>query len=250
MVGLFLAGGICMGISALYVKEKKALISDHVIKGMLAANFELIEYAPRKSFLRGQLKDSQLRGWARTMGNDFLRARYKGISFAFSDVFLSGLSRRDPVRFKGQWLILDLHKEIPASLILSQMLTVSQIQNGIGSGAWVNIELPPFRGTFVALTKSPELLPRVLTPAFAGFLLALRQSFAFNNEKHLFFEGTQAHIGINTNHDSFELKAGDDMQDIPALRERIQGEIDFIKEIIDGFLLTEWLFEGEQSERR
>jgi len=236
-------GGLLLWGSRACIKEKKVIISAHVIQGMLADNFELIEYIPHHFFQKQQLGVSQLQGWSTNKGNDFFRAKYKGVSFAFSDVWL-GNGRT--TTFKGHWLILDLHKEIPAPLIISELEKWGEL----GQEAWIYMAQEPFRDTFTTLTKSPELLSQVLTPAFIEFLLTTRHpfgyTFSFHQPKHLFFGGTQVHFSIHTNHDSFE--PCDDAQDVPALRVRVQREIDFIKNVIDGFLLIDGLFEEEKSD--
>jgi len=234
-----IVGGVCLYISRRYVKEKKALISDHVVKGMLADNFELIEYASQETFSEEQIQVSQLRGWNQITGNDWFRAKHNDVSFAFSDVVLRQAGgRSSSTKFRGQWLILDLHKEFSAPLLISEIE-----QKGMFSRrARAQMEQTSFEvedTTFTVLTESPEIIPQVLTPKFREFLSTTTSREMFYYEKHLFFMDKQVHIGIGTWHDLFEPCSN--VQDIPALRERIQSEIDFIKEIIDGFLLIEGL---------
>ena len=230
-----------------YGKEEKALVGAQVVESLLAGNFELIEYAPQKSFSMEQLLASQLRGWSSFEGNDFFRGTYKGVSFAFSDVQLA------PLFFKGQWLILDLHREMPAPLMISEL----EDRGSFGKKARVQIEEPPkahiaqaqFSNTFTILTDTSDLVSQVLTPDFMEFLLGIGPppaSSASHTGKHLLFEGKQVHIFIYSDHDLFEL-AGSEVQNIPAFLERVQREIDFIKRVIDGFLLIEGLFEGRES---
>jgi len=231
-------GAICLYISNSYGKEKKALISKHVIQGVLEENFELVKYAPLESFSEEQLRISQLRGWNKFKGNDFFQAKYKNVSFQFSDVWL-GRSRAN--RLKGQWLILDLYREIPAPLIISEL----ERRGDLGRKARVQLEQTPFSDRFTVLTESPDSIPKILTPEFIEYLLTADDQ-SFYNGQHLFFMGKQAHYGINSELDLFE--PCDNVQNIPALRERVQEEIDHIKRIIDGFLLIEGLFQGAETE--
>jgi len=242
--------GWLMGAPALD-EIKKAFFSIYVVEDMLADNFERVEYLPHESLSDKQLHRSQLRGWNMSTGNDFLKAKYRGVSFEFSDVELSSRTHRDrfdTMIFLGQWLILDLHKRIPAPLLVSEF----ENKDSLGEETQVHIERYPLGDTFTVLTELPELVLCVLTPAFMEFLLRHRFSnsedpFSSNARTlHLFFWGRQVQIGINSRRNFFEPRGPG--QDISALRERIQGEIDFIKEIIDGFLLIEWLFQREQSE--
>jgi len=239
--------GWLMGAPALD-EIRKALISLYVVEGMLADSFELIEYVPQESISDKQLRASQLRGWNMNTGNDFFEAKYRGVSFAFSDVELSSQTGRDSYGatvFLGQWFILDLHEKISAPLLISEWETLDRIDE--------EIEVPLEEGllgdTCTVRTESPDLAEQVLTPAFMAFLSNLRESstdalFIHERQLHLFFWGRQVHIGINSRRDFFEPR--ENAQDIPALRAQIQGEIDFIKGIIDGLLLLEWLFPGKQ----
>jgi len=233
-------GGICIYMSRQYLKKKKELISEHVIKGMLADNFELIEYSPHEAVSEEQLRESQLRGWNTRRGNDRFQAKYKGVSFAFSDVTLIQSSGRSSgTRFKGQWLIFDLPQAFPVPLLISEMEHKGKFSRQDRAQMEQRKE-----GAFTVLPGDTELVSRVLTPAFQAFLAETSKQF-FYNERHLFFTSKQAHIGINTRQDLFE--PCNNVQDIPALRERIQGEIDYIKNVVDGFLLT-GLFARETAE--
>lgn len=228
LLGAALGGG-CFYKSTLYTKKKKALISTHVIQGMLADNFALTHYAPEETFSEGQLRTSQLRKWNSFNGNDWFKAEYQGIVFTFSDVGLYQQGRHRHKVFKGQWLILTLQKEVPAPLIISQL----ERRGELGRRARVPIEQKPFGDIFTVLTEMPAIVPQVLTPDFMEFLITIRHS-APNTELHLFLDGNQAHMGLSTDTDLFEPCS--DIQNIPALRQRVQGEIDYIKRVLDGFV--------------
>ncbi|MCL2843502.1 MAG: DUF3137 domain-containing protein [Oscillospiraceae bacterium] len=190
-----IAGGAFFYISTLFItEEKKALISTHIVQGMLADNFELVRYLPKETFTEGQLKRSQLRGWNAHIGNDWFQAEYKGITFSFSDVKLMSEGRDWTPFFKGQWFIVDLHKEMAAPLIISEL----ERRGALGRGARIQIEQKPFGDIFTVLTESPSLIPQVLTPDFMEFLVAIRHSLS-HTEIHLFFDGEQAQKKIYLN---------------------------------------------------
>jgi len=237
-----IVGGACLYMRHLCVKEKKALISTHVVQGMLEDSFELIEYDPCVTFVEEQLSVAQLRRWNSHSGNDFFRAKYKGITFSFSDVkLLQSSGRHTSTRLWGQWLILDLHKAILASLVLSELEGDGLFGGLFDRRTRATIKQEALSETFTAITESPEVVSQVLTPEFMEHLLATRRSFS-QDERHLFFGGEQAHFGRNSGRDFFEPCCN--VEDIPAVRERIQKEIDAIKEILDGFLLIAGLFQG------
>jgi len=201
-------------------------VSAHVIGGVLADNFELVKHDPQESISGEQLRASRLRGWGRSEGSDFFEAKYKGISFVFSNVKLYDERIRGETILDGQWLVLDLRKEMPGALMISGLEKEDRLDK-----ATVQIE------QFAVRTEFPELVSEVLTPAFVLFLLSMRPRV------HLFFEGKQLYFGVDAGKYLFE--PWFKVQEIPALRERVQREIDDIKRIIDGCLLLDWLFQEE-----
>jgi len=230
-----------------YTEQQKALIGTHVIEGMLAENFELIKYAPNLSLKEEQLVVSQLRGWDRHTGNDVFQAKYKGITFTFSNIrLLRGARYGGPTVSKGQWLILDLHKENSTPLMISTL----EKRGGFVKEARVKVKPEGISERFTLLTEAPETIPQILPPDFIEFLITPRHPLGHKvsyHEIHVFFGRTQVYIGLQTHHDLFEL--GDDMRDIPAFRRRVQKEINYIKSTIKAFSLIESLFGSEESDK-
>lgn len=222
--------------------DMRALISTHVVQGMLEDNFELIEYRPKEFISTAKVRSSYL-PWSVTGGTDFFRAKYRGVFFEFSDVWLYS----ERLGRKAQWLILGLHREIPTPLMISgweprgEHFSKQARQERVSGN----------RIRYAVFTESPDLLPHVLTPAFQEFLFKPHNSLLYTPSKHIFFKEAHAHFGIGIGargRDFFEPCRN--VQDIPAFRERVQEEIDCIKNIIDGFLLIEWLFPGAETDGR
>ena len=244
-------GGISLFISNNFTKEKKTLISSHVITGMLAEQFELYSYNPLSTFSQEEVERSELRRWHRISGNDMLAANYRGVNFHFADVKLVRQSGRSShTVFKGQWLILDLPNEISAPLMISTLEKKGRFPRGQRNSIPTGNE--HFDSKFTVLTENPELVPQIVTNSLISFLLPtnyenidfddpLAMSFMQLSEHHLFFKGKEAQIGIHSGRDLFEPCRNVD--DIPALRERILSEMDEIKAIIDAFLQIDALFE-------
>ena len=238
-------GVACRLLKRRYHKKAKAIISTYITSELLAEHFELLQYDPLRFFFTEELKVSKLGGWHWSKGNDFFQACYRGVHFRFSDIKLQYFSllslkinKTDTV-FRGQWLILDLHKELPTSLMVSDM-------EEKGAHSRILTEHKDFDRAFMVLTEQPDIVPQVLTPGFMDFLLKPRNSISPRDAKHLFFTTKAVHIAISTGEDLFEPCRK--TSDMAALRERITSEISMIKEIIDGFSLTEVLFSDEQSE--
>jgi len=250
-------GGISLFISNNFTKEKKALISSHVIAGMLAEQFALESYNPLSTFSQEEVERSELRRWHRISGNDMFSASYRGVSFRFADVKLVRQSGRSShTVFKGQWLILDLPNEISAPLMVSELEKKGRFPRALRTSIPTGNE--HFDSKFTVLTENPELVPQIVTNDLISFLLPtnyenidfddpLAMSFMQLSEHHLFFKGKEAQIGIHSGRDLFEPCRNVD--DIPALRERILDEMDDIKKVIDGFLLIEHLFGAVVEER-
>ena len=227
---IVIAGVICIGISGSYKSKKKTIISEHIVQAMLEDNFGQVEYNATETFSDEQLTASGLR-WTGSSGNDVFKTEYKGVTFAFSDVVLwRGSGRNQTDVLHGQLLIIDLHREFPTPLMVSEL----EKSRDIFSKEDRQRQL---EGRFRVFCKSDELATQVLTPGFMQFLNTISES------QHLFFDGKTVHYGRYTKDDFFEPCSN--VRDIPAVRKRIQSEIDCIKRIIDRFLANEYLFPGE-----
>jgi|GEM_PF-253569 len=240
---------LCFILAKRCYKKMKRLITNNIVDDMLAESFEMIAHMPGKYISQQTLDTALLRGWWDSRGNDFLQAKRGGAHFTFSDVELTmqRSKRLNSTIFKGQWLILERGKEIVSSVVITE-IEVEDLPQKYGS---FEARLPKiwtgnaeFGKRFIVRGKDPDTAFSILTPDFMEFLLSLRKQTGHN--MHFCFVGKHLHIGINTNQDFFELDKG--TPDIPKLREKIQEEINRIKEIIDQFSQHRWLFEpGEET---
>ena len=238
-------------ISRSFTKKKKALISTYIVEELLNERFSLAHYDPLDTFSDEILASSALRRWHRSKGNDFFAATYRGVSFQFADVRLIRQSGRNShTVFQGQWLLLDLHHEISSPLMVSSIEKKGhfprQFRTSIPTGNAI------FDKEFTVLTETPELVPKIVTEGLITFLLPKNHEsidadypFALSpqNEYHLFFKDKRMHIAINSGRDLFEPCSNVD--NIPAMRERILREIGSIQEIIDLMLGIPALFQTE-----
>jgi len=241
MLLLFAVSSTSFYLSRQYTNKKKTLIGTHLLHAMLAEQFELYHFDPLAYFLVNELNISQLRPglWNATEGNDLFHASYRGVTFHFSNIRLfddtQSRYRNSNWRLKGQWLILDLHKEIPAPLMISEL----EHKGRMGKDAKIETGNPDFDKRFTVLCEHPAVVPQVLTGEFMEFLLHFDCIFAYN-QRHIFFKENAVHIGIKS--DRYLFSPWSYIRDIPALRERILDEMDDIKKVIDGFLLINALF--------
>jgi len=231
----------CLHMMSKYTKKKKRLISANVVHDMLASAFELSIYDPDRHVGEYWVQKSQLKGWDNMQGSDFIRAKYRGIDFTFSDVTLTAKrGKYTATIFSGQWLIVDMGKTIGVPVVVSELARKDILRD---TRSKVQMENVAFSRQFTVLTEDPLIAFYVLTPHFMEFIMSSR-SLA-KGKKHLCFADTNAHVAINTRSDSFE--PCKNVTDIPVLRGRIQDEIDFIKSVIDELLLNERLFDPKQS---
>jgi len=239
-VGLILCL-VFFGMHAKYTEKKKRLISANVVHDMLADAFELSIYDPDRNIGEYWVQKSQLKGWNNMQGSDFIRAKHRGVDFTFSDVELTARSGKYTTTiFSGQWLIVDLSKAIGAPVVVSELARKGIL---LDTRSKVQMENLAFSKQFTVLTEDPHTAFYVLTPHFMEFLMSSRP--LSKGRKHLCFTDANAHVAIATGNDSFE--PCQNVTDIPALRRRIQDEIDFIKSVIDELLLNERLFNPEKE---
>jgi len=100
-----------------------------------------------------------------------------------------------------------------------------------------------FNEQFNVLTEDPHTAFYILTPQFMEIILSARER-AYD-KKHMCFTGEHLHIAIDTESDFFEAR-----RSVVALKARVQNEIDYIKNIIDEFLLNERLFNPREATHR
>jgi hypothetical protein len=144
-------------------------------------------------------------------------------------------SRNDVTVFKGQWLIINLNKEVKPPLFVSEL----KVRVFKKSQANVQTENEEFNKKFNIKTDDESTAFNILTPRFMEFILTAEE--IIKGKKHLCFKGSQVFIVIETGKDSLE--PGREAKDVMQLRARIQDEMAYIKSIIDELLLNKHLFD-------
>ena len=227
-------------IASIYSKVKKQLIID-IVQDALKNNFELLEYHPDEHISKVTVLESKLFNWNRINGSDLFHANYRGVGFMFSDLQLRSKRKKQTITiFSGQWLVINMGKEIDPSVTVTELSGKSLAGD---KRSKVQMESEAFNKEFAVFTENAHKAFYVLTPHFMEFIMSLKQ---FTESRiHLCFTKNIASIAINTRRDSFEPYQCE--QDIAALRVRIQNEVDFIKRIVDGFLRNEQLFDPKSD---
>ena len=253
ILGVTVIGSIFSTVSLLIIRtryedNRKRLI-ENVVHNMLKKNFDLIAYKPAESFDSKQLAQSMLLGWNAHEGNDYFEARYRGVKFAFSDVRLSMLittsrGQSEVPVFTGPWMIIDTNKPVKVPVVVSEIKDKGSMDSRRCKVHMENIE---FDNQFNVFTEDPHTAFYVLTPNFMENILSARERTF--GRKHMCFAGSRAHVAVDTKFDFFGYRRGDE-NNLPALEARLQGEIDYIKDIIDELLLNERMFNPREASNR
>jgi hypothetical protein len=238
-------------------KELKCIVSNHIVRGVLAEAFELITFMPGAHIGQNIINASGLfpsagffkGGWNRISGSDLVAGVYKGVRFSFSDLHLqeergSGKNRKVTTIFKGQWLIIDYEKELPHGLTLRVRGGGKMRTHGVGNRAKSDIETEnmEFNKKFQIQTRDPHTAFYVLTPHFMEYILKAKQRSGA--QAHFRFDRRQVHIALHNGRDLFEPTGKNlfAMDNIATLKMQMQWDVNYITNIIDELLLNENLF--------
>jgi len=239
-VGLvvFILGLVFVARQRKHLKKAKQLISDNITRDALEEAFELIEYDSQKHIGGDLYWEAKPGFWAMSKGNDYIRAKYRGVEFMFSDVHF-GADHAPDILFVGQWLIVSLSKEIDPPILISEWKIPERwgLQNALIE---YNIQYEDGDHIHVFWTNKGDehRVRNVLTPRFVETIMPTY------GHKHMCFTGNRFHFAIGTWGDLFE--ACKAMSDISAARAMVQEDVDSLKNlveaIIDELLLNEHLF--------
>jgi membrane protein implicated in regulation of membrane protease activity len=236
------AVGVIFYTRALISENKlKCIVGSSIIRGVLSDTFELTNYSPGCHIHSDVITETKLvTNWNRAGGSDLIEGSYRGVRFSFSDMLLrqvsSGKNSRSVTKFEGQWLIVELKKELPEKVIIRED---SKARSDVETE---NIE---FNKKFRIETSDPHTAFFVLTPHFMEYILRINKRA--NAKTHLCFCGKKAHIALHSGRDLFEPAAKKlyDIKNIDMLRNQMQWDAKYITGIIDELLLNEALFNSE-----
>jgi len=227
---------------SIHRNTKKQLISVNITRDILENSFELLEYNPDDGIPSELLRESNLS--KKVMVNrtsDYIRGRHKGVNFQFSDVKLTvPIGRSDKTVFTGQWLIVDLDKEINPAVTISNRGNRLMIDRT----STVEMENVKFNRDYIVSAADRHMAFYVVTPKMMEFIQSMGRTVF--GKQHICFVKNHLHIAVDTEIDSFE--PCKDSKDLDALRKRIENETNFIKWAIDHLLHDERLFNIKKGE--
>jgi len=236
--------------------KAKNLLAYHLTLDVITEVFDEVTYAalvrPADEILR---EPNVIQRWDRANGSDTVTGKYKGHTILFCDIELEaeyesedsdGHSSKDYITvFKGQWLMCELGREVPAKLRLreNEEFTGKVSKKIFGERTKyesdIQTENMEFNKRFQILTKDEHSAFYILTPHFMEFII--NADDAADSQIYLSFMEKRVYILLHNWKDSFELNTGDG-DNLPALRERMRSELKFITSILDELFKNEYLF--------
>ncbi len=253
---MFIPAAVFAVMSANAGGKAKTLLANNITRDIFSEVFDECIYAAGYRLPDELLREAALiSNWDRASGSDLVSAKYKGHTINFSDIELEeevecedsdgNTSTSYETRFKGQWMILELGREVPAMLRLreniertgkiSKKIFGERIENKDD----VKTENEAFNKRFQILTEDEHSAFYILTPHFMEFIM--RADDAANTRTYLSFTQNRVHIACYTGRDSFELQKNDGAN-LEAVRARMKSELRYITSIADELLQNEYLF--------
>jgi hypothetical protein len=194
-------------------------------------------------------------------GSDYLKGKYKGCEVECCDFEVTKLTRKTEIDsdgqltkseeyetlFKGQWMSCQLRKPVPGKVRVCETAsraTLSPLRFIAGERARaikgdVETENTAFNEKFQILDDGHSAL-LILTPHFMEYVLST-DSKAHGRTRRC-FSGDRVHIAVHNRKDLFEVKKKKELNNIPALKERIQGELKYLTDILDELFQNDNLF--------
>lgn len=191
-----IAAFVLFAISSKESNKAKTLLANNITRDIVSQIFDECIYASNHRLPNSLLREADLiTSWDDAMGSDLVSGRYKGHAINFSDITLTeeveqtdaegNTTTTNVTKFRGQWLILELGREVPAKLRLREnaertgkfskaILGDRKILKGD-----VQVESEEFNKRFQILTEDAHSAFYILTPHFIEFILKadVRQKF-------------------------------------------------------------------------
>lgn len=258
---MFIPAAVFVIMSSKVSGTAKSLLANNVTRDIISEVFDECIYAAHYRLPDETLREAALiPDWDRASGSDLVSAKYKGHTINFSDIELEErVDRTDSdgdtstsyiTKFKGQWIILELGRAVPAKLRLrenierSGKLSKKIFGERIENKSDLQTENEAFNKRFQILTEDPQSAFNILTPHFIEFIMHVDN--AANAETDICFIENRVHIACHTGRDSFELQKNDGAN-LEQIRMRMRFELRYITSIADELLKNEYLF-GSSNE--
>ena len=197
--------------------------------------------------------------WFRFTGNDYFSGSYQGCGIECCNVEITKYwtvlekdedgneQEREELEtsFKGLWMICKLQKPLRATIRIREkedtpLLFRKFAGKRINAKSDVETENTAFNEQFQILTSDEHSAFYLLTPHFMECILSVDGKA--NGRTMLCFSSNQAHIAIHTGKEAFATKKDAELRNPEVLKQRIQGELQYVTRILDDILQNENLF--------
>src|SRR5690554_359608 len=221
-----------------YQKRKK--FKEVVVYPVLKEIFTDLEYGYMKGFDKRRIYDTNLvsRG-NRYRSDDYIKARYHGIDFEFSDVLIQNETKTNDTThtttyFRGQWIIVRPKRKIQGRLYVID----NRFKHSNPKGFWffkdkslesVSMESERFNREFDVYAESAHEAFYMLNPQ-----MLLRLKEIHEEDVSFYFDGHELHIAIYSNTSLFEPRLFDKV-DIALHRDEIKSAMLNVLKYVDVF---------------
>ena len=243
------AVGFCATNIKMINAKLRKLAGRTVIGGELEKVFRVISFCPNDAIKELLCHAARMRfRWDRREGSNYIYGEYRGVVFEFSNIELISVknmgekNEQESCVFKGQWLIVNLAREVRFRVIISSRAFGTNIpaaRNGERQSVDIKTENAAFNERFVISAGDAQTAFYVLTPSVMDYIMAVDQLIG-GAPIHFCFYGQQVHIVLGSRYESFVV--GKDARDVPAFRARIQSEVRSLANFMDKLLQNEILF--------
>ena len=135
-------------------------------------------------------------------------------------------------RFRGQWIILDMHRELTSDLCI--------FEDGRKKKGQVETENEAFNKKFGVACENEHDAFYILTPHLMDHIMTLDER-AGGNTYMCFLKEGKVHVAVNSGRDHFELERLN-VSDVGALRRRFRGEVEYVTALVDELLAVNTMF--------
>jgi Protein of unknown function (DUF3137). len=222
-------------------REYQALYKQLFAEEPLRANFDNVFYDWKSGFNEATVRSFQLCAMGnRFKSEDYLRASYRGINFEMSDVTVeyhtsNGKSSSTTVYFRGRMFAFDFPGQFNSS---TRIYTTQHRYRGAQNTPKiqkVEMESVQFNKDFDVYSTSPHDAFYLLTPQYMEYLDSLSCRYP---SMAIHFIGNKLFLGFNEpNKDVFDKKDWLKEASYPEEMEKVQRDIDEIKQVIDMFFV-------------
>lgn len=220
--------------------EFKTLYKSEFGRAILYESLEDVEYIENQGFSEKMVNSFDVVSWGnRFSSEDYLKAKYRGITFEQSDVTIRHKSKDSAARtvFKGRVMKFSYPKTVKDVRICSRKTVVINLGSGSEySSKHVVTEDVDFNNKLDVWSKDQQEGFYLLTPRFMEVLKRLAEKYSY---VCFHFKENELYLALETERDSFDCPMDTAVQ-YEVERARIEADIEETKSIIDALYMEDY----------